>query len=138
MSKEVLQAEILLMIMTSIGLAITLFVVVVFLWVLWIQDLLNYIYCLFSESARYRRWNGYYGFLYTDRPLFSKRADIAIKYMKENNINVHDIKDGVLKIPREYIEPTPEELGKAFKFEWIVPGYWFMKLIRYIRVQLRG
>jgi hypothetical protein len=113
MNKEVLQAEILLTLLTSIGLSIAMFVVVVFLWFLFIQDSLNYIYCLFSESARYRRWDGYYGFLYSEKPMVTKRGNLAIKYMKENNIDIHDLKNGELNIPREYLEPSKEDLGRG-------------------------
>lgn len=129
MSKEVLQAEILLTLLTSIGLSIAMFVVVVFLWFLFIQDSLNYIYCLFSESARYRRWDGYYGFLYSEKPMVTKRGNLAIKYMKENNIDIHDLKNGELNIPREYLEPSKEDLGRGINIYQITPMYWINRLM---------
>ena len=54
-----------------------------------IEIVLNPILCLFSRKMRYRRWNGYSGIGYTDRPLLTRKGALFINFLEENGTDIH-------------------------------------------------
>ena len=95
------------------------------LWFLIIESFLNALYCFFSYSGRIKRWEGYYGFLYVQKPLITKTGARMVKYCHENGIDlITEYRKGTLDIPREYLEPTEKELGAAFDANYVKIYYW--------------
>lgn len=115
-----------------------------------LMAILNPIWCLFSKSARYRRWNGYTGIFYIDKPLMTTKGYRVSEYLKENNVDIHKeieksktgdseyfIEPNVLK-PMPHLEPTDEELGWGIHLPFsklkfihkLSPTYWIPRMFK--------
>lgn len=122
------------------------------------QIIFNPILCFFSKSARIRKWDGYTGLFYLDKPLFSTRAAKIIRHMKIHGTDMVDemkksrtgdseyfVAPYVLS-PISEIEPEDEELGKGIDlFEMLesLPRYcfnleyWIYRFFKWIMLKCR-
>jgi len=88
---------------------------------------INPIACLLSRKMRVKRWNGYSGFLYTERPLLTTSANRMIDLIKEQGSDIHTemrkarkgeskyFSDETTMITFPEVEPSDDELGFGLK-----------------------
>jgi len=110
-------------------------IIIIILFLTWIPGLIdsiidntvNQIACFFSRQMRVKRWEGYSGFLYTERPILTRSANRLIKHIKKEGSDIHTEMRKARKAGSKYfidettmkrfpeLEPTEQELGISFK-----------------------
>ena len=112
-----------------------IFITIIILFFLWIpgsvdliiDNTINQIACFFSRSMRIKRWEGYSGLLYTERPIMTRSANRLIEHIKKEGSDIHTEMRKARKTGSKYfidettmkrfpeLEPTEQELGISFK-----------------------
>lgn len=93
----------------------------------WITIKISDFAALFSRDIRYKRWNGYTGLFYSEKPILTTKGNRFIEYLKQQGTDIHtEIRkarnnnseyfsdETCIKTIKE-IEPTEKELGLSFK-----------------------
>jgi len=87
---------------------------------------INPIACFFSSKMRKKRWEGYSGLLYTEKPLLTTSANRMIDLIKKEGSDIHTEMRKARKGESKYfsdettmkifpeIKPTDKELGFGF------------------------